>query len=33
MTNTYKEDQVYLENLSNKKFLITGCKGMLEIPF
>ena len=33
MTNIYKEDQIYLENLSGKKFLITGCNGMLANSF
>ena len=33
MKSVYKEDQVYLKNLSNKKFLITGCKGMLGNSF
>ena len=33
MTNDYKEDQIYLKNLSDKKFLITGCKGMLGNSF
>lgn len=34
MKNIYKkEDQDHLENLSNKKFLITGCKGMLGNSF
>ena len=33
MKNIYKEDQSFLENLSNKKFLITGCKGMLGNSF
>jgi len=28
-----KEDQDHLENLSNKKFLITGCNGMLGSSF
>jgi dTDP-4-dehydrorhamnose reductase len=33
MTNIYKEDQVYLKNLSGKKFLITGGEGMLGSSF
>ena len=33
MKNIYKEDQTYLKNLSGKKFLITGCKGMLGNSF
>jgi dTDP-4-dehydrorhamnose reductase len=33
MINNYKEDQPHLENLSGKKFLITGCKGMLGNSF
>ena len=33
MINICNEDKVYLEKLSNKKFLITGCKGMLGNSF
>ena len=33
MINIYQQDQDYLKNLSDKKFLITGCKGMLGNSF
>jgi len=33
MTSIYRQDQTYLKNLSGKKFLITGCKGMLGNSF
>ena len=33
MTDIYRQDQTYLKNLSGKKFLITGCKGMLGNSF
>ena len=33
MKSIYRQDQIYLKNLSGKKFLITGCKGMLGNSF